>query len=75
MTIEDNGQGIKDELLEFGENGVMKIFQENISTKKDHPNSGYGCYLAYEISVRCNWQLKAGNLPAGGCQYEILFNY
>lgn len=75
IIISDNGVGVEENLLEIGEGGVKKIFQENTSTKSAHPNSGYGCYLAYEISRRCNWKLDAVNNPAGGCRFILSFFY
>ncbi len=72
VTIADNGRGIKAELLEKDENGVKKIFLENVSTKKGLHNSGYGCYLAYEIATqRCGWKLDAENLQPRGCRFII----
>lgn len=54
IIIEDNGKGIKPELLETDKNGVKKIFVENTTTKEiEMQNSGYGCYIAYEITKRC----------------------
>ena len=50
ITIEDNGIGIRPDLLEKNEFGVKRIFLENISTKDENGNRGYGCYLANEIS-------------------------
>jgi len=73
IIIEDNGQGIKPELLEKNEKGIKKIFLENVSTKNSsHSNSGYGCYIAYEISKqRCGWDIDAENLPIKGCRFTI----
>ncbi len=72
ILIEDNGNGIPENLLKTERNGVKKIFLENISTKSNGHNSGYGCYLAYEISrQRCGWQLNADNLPSAGCRFTI----
>jgi anti-sigma regulatory factor (Ser/Thr protein kinase) len=74
IIISDNGEGIEAELLEPNENGIKKIFLENITTKEDGKNSGYGCYLAYEIAKeRCAWKLDAENLGEGGCRYTITF--
>jgi len=69
LQIKDNGDGIRPDLLEKNEQGVKKIFLEHISTKTGQQNSGYGCFLAYEICRRCGWQLDANNLPtaAGAC--------
>lgn len=71
LIVEDNGDGLREDLLEKNESGVKKIFLENISTKTDGSNAGYGCYLAYEIAKRCNWQLDAENLEQGGCRFVI----
>ncbi|RMI13369.1 MAG: histidine kinase [Calditrichaeota bacterium] len=72
IIIADNGKGFDPALLETNEQGIKRLFLENISTKESRQNSGYGCYLAYEISTRrCRWQLDAENLPGGGCRYII----
>jgi len=74
IIISDNGEGIEAELLEANENGVKKIFHENITTKENSKNSGYGCYLSYEIArERCGWKLDAENLESGGCRFIITF--
>jgi signal transduction histidine kinase len=74
IIIEDNGQGIKEKLLEE-ENGIQKIFIENITTKDvEERRAGYGCYIAYELSVkRCGWNIKAENKEQG-CRFIISFN-
>ncbi len=74
VIIEDNGQGIPPKLIETDYNGIKKIFLEHTSTKRDELNSGYGCYLAYEISRnRCGWQMNAENIEQGdqGCRIRI----
>ena len=72
LRIKDNGQGILPELLVENEKGIKKIFEENISTKKETlKNTGYGCYIASEISRRCDWKLDAVNLTEGGCEFII----
>lgn len=73
LTISDDGIGIKEDLLQIGENGIKKIFLENESTKKiEGTNSGYGCFIAYQMAVeRCGWELDAENLPRGGCKFTI----
>ncbi|MEL6822022.1 MAG: ATP-binding protein, partial [Calditrichota bacterium] len=73
--IKDNGYGFPDELLEKSPSGVKRIFLENISTKTDSRNSGYGCYLAYEISKRCGWAIDALNLPEGGSCIKLTIPY
>lgn len=75
ISVSDNGVGIKEDLLKPSENGIKRIFMENISTKTSHPNSGYGCYLAYEITRRSNWAIDAQNLPDGGCVFSITITY
>lgn len=73
ITISDNGVGIKDELLEVGDGNIKRLFLEHESTKKyENTNSGYGCYIAYQMAVsKCGWNLDAENLPEGGCKYTI----
>lgn len=75
LTIEDNGKGIRPDLLEKDEHGVKRIFLENISTKEEGKNAGYGCYLAHEISKRCGWELDAGNREDGGCRFTLLIRH
>ncbi len=76
ITISDNGRGIQAELLETNEAGVKKIFLENVSTKKGWHNSGFGCYLAYEIATqRCGWKLDAENLRPRGCRFTITISH
>ena len=73
ITIADNGVGVKEELLERGDKGIKKVFMENETTKKiDGTNSGYGCYIAYQMAVcRCGWELDVENLPEAGCKFTI----
>ncbi|QQS35397.1 MAG: ATP-binding protein [Ignavibacteriales bacterium] len=72
ITIEDNGKGLPENLLIKNENGIKNIFVENVTTKKTEiQNSGYGCYIAYEITKRCGWDIDAGNLAEGGCRFTI----
>jgi hypothetical protein len=72
IIIEDNGAGIKKELLSTNENGIKNLFLENVSTKETGlQNSGYGCYIAYEISKRCGWDIDAENKNEGGCRFTI----
>ncbi len=76
LSISDNGTGIKAELLEVDEHGIKRLFLENVSTKVNSGNSGYGCYLAYEISTqRCGWKMDVINLPQGGCCYNLIIPY
>jgi signal transduction histidine kinase len=72
VIIEDNGNGISSELLEVSDVGIKNIFIENITTKDTGlQNSGYGCYIAYEITKRCGWDIDAINLENGGCRFTI----
>lgn len=72
ISIRDNGPGIKPELL-VRTDSVQKIFQENVSTKNDAINSGYGCFIAHEIAKnRCGWDILARNIEqGGGCEFII----
>jgi hypothetical protein len=75
IIIEDNGKGIEQELLEVNEKGIKNIFIENTTTKQSGlQNTGYGCYIAYEISKRCGWDIDAENLTNGGCKFTITIN-
>ena len=72
IKIFDNGRGIPSEMLSLNEKGIKKIFLENISSKENKQSSGYGCYLAYEISKqRCGWDLDVENFAGGGCCFTI----
>ncbi len=72
VFIKDNGKGFPASLLATNEKGVKKLFLENVTTKNNRQNAGYGCYLAYEISTRrCGWIMDAENLKDGGCQFII----
>ena len=72
VLIQDNGKGIEKHLLECDDKCVKKIFSENIGTKNSGTqDSGYGCYIAYQISKRCGWNIDADNNPTGGCTYTI----
>lgn len=70
VRIKDNGKGILPELLKTDHSGIRRLFLENISTKEEGPNTGYGCYLSFQIARRCGWQLDACNLQEGAC-FEI----
>lgn len=74
LSIEDNGKGILPDLLEKNEFGIKRIFLENISTKEEGENCGYGCYLASEISKRCGWELNAGN-HENGSRFTLLIKH
>jgi signal transduction histidine kinase len=72
FIIADNGKGIPPEFLEIDDNGIKKLFNENISSKKSKlQNSGYGCYIAYTMCRRCGWDLDAVNNPEAGCSFII----
>jgi len=72
IIIRDNGAGIPEDLLKKDENGIRKIFLEHTTTKTSMSNSGYGCYIAYEISTqRCNWKMSVENLSDGGCKFML----
>ncbi len=71
IKIADNGRGFAGNLLESDEEGVKALFKESVSTKEGSHNSGYGCYLAREISRRCGWQLDAYNPAGGGACFTI----
>ncbi len=74
VRIMDNGSGIEPWLLETNEEGFKRIFMEHTSTKKvgSEKHSGYGCYIAYEITrQRLGWDLDAENLPGGGCMFTF----
>jgi signal transduction histidine kinase len=71
VEICDDGKGFAENLLEPDEDGVKTIFKESVSTKEGEHHSGYGCYLAREISRRCGWQIDARNRPNGGACFII----
>lgn len=76
IVVQDSGAGVPAELLEFNEKGRKRIFAESVSTKGDQLNSGYGCYLAFEIAKeRCGWHLDVENLHTGGCRFTIDIPY
>jgi hypothetical protein len=73
IFISDNGVGIRPELMGLDENGIKKIFSENVSTKvSEERKSGYGCYIAHHMATkRCGWKLDVENLTEGGCRFKI----
>jgi K+-sensing histidine kinase KdpD len=75
IIIGDNGKGIAPNLLKTDDHGIKLIFGESISTK-DSPihNVGYGCYIAYEMTKRCGWDIDAKNIDQGGCEFIITIN-
>ncbi len=73
VTIADNGRGITPALLETNEQGLRRLFLEHTSTKSSgEEQSGYGCYIAYEIATqRCGWTLDAENCDGGGSRFTF----
>ena len=73
IIIEDDGVGVDEELMVENPDGIKKIFLENASTKKAGvSNSGYGCYIAYQMAVeKCGWQMDVENKKEGGCAFKI----
>lgn len=72
IEISDNGKGILMDLLEKDQDGLPKLFHEHITSKKtESQNTGYGCYIAYEISKRCGWELSVRNMGKKGCTFTI----
>ncbi len=71
IEICDNGKGLSSELLQVDEQGQKAIFKESVSTKDGSQNSGYGCYLAWEISRRCDWVVDAHNKAEGGACFTL----
>ena len=72
IIIQDNGKGIDEELLKKNNECVKNIFVENTTTKKSGlQNTGYGCYISYEISKRCGWDIDVENVSSGGCRFII----
>lgn len=74
LTIEDNGNGIRPDLLERNKSGDKRIFLENMSTKGED-NCGYGCYLAQTISKRCGWELDVDNKEQGGSRFTLVIKH
>jgi len=71
LEISDNGNGLAPDLLVMDEDGRRAVFRESVSTKDTKQNSGYGCYLAWEISRRCDWVLDAHNNEEGGACFTL----
>jgi hypothetical protein len=69
LTIQDDGAGIKEELLERNEDGIKKLYLENVSTKNALDQKyGLGCYIAYILSTKyLGWTLDTENVSDGGC--------
>lgn len=75
IIIQDNGDGIKQELLEKNEDGIKYLFVENVSTKSEKGrNRGYGCFLAYKMAKEmCGWELDAENVSGNGARFILSF--
>jgi hypothetical protein len=72
VILSDNGKGIAPNLLKPDDRGVKLIFGESISTKESPiHNVGYGCYIAYEMTKKCGWDIDVVNFASGGCQFII----
>ena len=73
VYFQDDGQGIRKELLEPGYKGVKKIFMEKDATQQHAgSHSGYGCYIAYQMAAgKCGWNLDAENSDQEGCCFTI----
>lgn len=72
IVIKDNGKGIIPEFLVPDEDGIKKLFSENISSKESKlQNSGYGCYIAYTMCKRCGWEIDVINNDTAGCSFII----
>ena len=65
LYICDNGIGINEELLQYNNSGIKKIFTEGTSSKDSSTNSGYGCYIAYESCRMCGWKIDLVNKTKG----------
>jgi 5-bromo-4-chloroindolyl phosphate hydrolysis protein/anti-sigma regulatory factor (Ser/Thr protein kinase) len=73
IFIIDDGKGIAPGLLRVYPDGMKEIFLEHSSTHENAKNTGYGCYIAYELSTkRCGWQIDAENVATGGSKITII---
>jgi len=75
VIISDDGTGLNDDLLQTNNEGRQVVFLEHSSTKSDNENTGYGCYIAYEMAKRCGWILQAQNNDAGGADFVLTINH
>ena len=76
IVIEDTGAGFVPELLERNEEGIRRIFLEDVSHSVDRGkgHSGYGCYISHEIATqRLGWTLDAENRPERGARFTLRF--
>lgn len=76
IVVEDNGRGIRNDLLQPDSRGVQRLFLEHVSAAspgaKEH--SGYGCFIAHEIATqRLGWTLTAENIPGSGARFTFTF--
>jgi len=65
LYIYDTGEGVKEELLEYDNLGMKRIFSEGTSSKDSSTNSGYGCFIAYESCRLCGWKIDLINTDPG----------
>ncbi len=78
IIIEDNGRGIRNELLQTVERGIQRLFLEHVSdaTPGAKEHSGYGCFIAHEIATqRLGWTLTAENVPGSGARFTFSFTH
>lgn len=76
IWVQDNGVGIKSDLLEKDADGVKMIFHENIKRENEFGDHfGYGCFIAYNMAVKgCGWKIDVENLSQGGCRFILELN-
>lgn len=74
IEICDDGKGIKNELLERKEDGIKKIFLENVTTKSILGGKyGLGCYIAHSLATKfLGWEIDVVNLEEKGCKFSII---
>ncbi len=66
ITVQDNGNGIPEEVLE-------KIFQPFFTTKPSGQGTGLGLSMSYEIITKSHGgELKVENLSDGGAKFTII---
>jgi hypothetical protein len=75
IVVEDNGRGVRNDLLQADERKVQRLFLEHVSAAtpgaKEH--SGYGCFIAHEIATqRLGWSLTAENIPGSGARITFV---
>jgi hypothetical protein len=77
IVVEDNGRGIRTELLAPDDRGIQRLFHEHVSgpSRGAKEHSGYGCFIAHEIATqRLGWTLIAENLGDGGARFTFSFH-